>query len=352
LFLLPFFGLAKTDLSIDVTNITFSKEEPLEGETVRVFARIFNLGDTDVYGYVVFLNNGAEMMDPQPISVKVNTYDDVFIDWVVEPGTFDVEAKIISTNISDENPENDIASKEDYFVDLDTDGDKVGNSRDTDDDNDGLLDAEEQSLGTDPLSADTDGDGVMDNNDVFPLDSTESSDNDGDGVGDNTDSDDDNDSLPDSSESLLGTDPFNPDSDGDQVQDAEDNFPLDETEWQDTDDDGLGDNSDLDDDNDQLSDEEELFVFGTDPIKQDTDEDGLSDKEEVEAGLNALSLDSDGDGAIDSKDAFPLDPNRSQAALIEAAGLLEGGGASYLKIFLGLVFLAILLLFIFKKRRA
>lgn len=160
-------SLAKTDLSITATDITFSEEEALEGEKVRVFARVFNLGETNVLGFVVFLNNGKEMADPQPISVKVNTYDDVFIDWQVEAGTYNIQAKIIGTNLTDDNPDNDIAIQEDYFVDLDTDGDGIGNTKDLDDDNDGLPDKEEIELGTNALKADTDGDGTIDSEDKF-----------------------------------------------------------------------------------------------------------------------------------------------------------------------------------------
>ena len=100
-------SLAKTDLSITATDITFSKEEPVEGDKVRIFARVFNVGDIDIYGFVIFsMSNGQEIADPQPISVKVNTYDDVFIDWPVEAGTYNIQAKIIGTNPADENPDN------------------------------------------------------------------------------------------------------------------------------------------------------------------------------------------------------------------------------------------------------
>jgi gliding motility-associated-like protein len=104
---------------------------------------------------------------------------------------------------------------------VDTDGDLIANSCDTDDDNDGTLDEE----------------------DAFPLDGTEDTDTDGDGIGNNSDTDDDND----------GT------------LDEEDAFPLDGTEDTDTDGDGIGNNSDTDDDNDGDSDEEEL-ANNTDPL--------------------------------------------------------------------------------------
>lgn len=45
---------------------------------------------------------------------------------------------------------------------LDTDGDRLGDACDADDDNDGLTDAFESTIGTNPLLADTDGDGLGD----------------------------------------------------------------------------------------------------------------------------------------------------------------------------------------------
>lgn len=89
------------------------------------------------------------MTDPQPISVKANTYDDVFVDYKFKAGTYDIEAKIINTNIPDDNSENNKVVRKSYFVDLDTDGDNIGNKKDIDDDNDGLSDEEEFKIGTD-----------------------------------------------------------------------------------------------------------------------------------------------------------------------------------------------------------
>ncbi|MBU4274456.1 thrombospondin type 3 repeat-containing protein [Patescibacteria group bacterium] len=254
---------AKTDLSIADTDITLSKNNPFDGETIRIFARVFNIGDTDVYGYVSFLNNGKEITDPQPISVKANTYDDVFVDWKVKTGNSKIEAKIIGTNLTDDNPENNKIVKKEIFIDLDTDGDGIGNTEDLDDDNDGLSDEQEAAMKTDPLKPDTDGDKVKDNVDVFPLDPTESRDTDGDTIGDNKDPDDDNDSL---------------------------------------------------------TDEQELFQYGSNPLTQDSDNDGLSDGEEIYIGTNPNKQDTDGDGVIDSEDSAPLDASIGQAGLMGAIG--------------------------------
>ena len=82
---------------------------------------------------------------------------------------------------------------------FDTDLDNIGNNADTDDDSDGILDDQEllSNPQTNPLRADTDNDGYCDGvidvfqfcagGDLFPIDSSEWADSDGDGIGDNSD---------------------------------------------------------------------------------------------------------------------------------------------------------------------
>jgi hypothetical protein len=288
---------AKIDLSIGASDVVFSKAEPIEGEEIRIFARVFNLGDKDVYGQVLFLNNGQKLTEPQPISIRTNTYDDVFIDWIVEQGTYEIEVKIVETNPIDENIENNSVIKQDFFVDTDTDKDGIGDFYDPDDDNDGLFDDTEVIWGTNPLVADTDNDGVIDGEDVFPLDSNET---------------------------------------------------------KDSDQDGIGNNADEDDDNDGLKDEEELWIHETNPLVIDTDKDELSDKEEVQLGTNPLKADTDEDGVIDSKDFFPLDPNRAQASIFESIqGFFENKKLPPTKISLlvGITLFVLLLLFLLRRKR-
>ena len=60
-----------------------------------------------------------------------------------------------------------------------------------------------------PKPVDTDHDGVLDNNDAFPNDPNESLDTDNDGIGNNADTDDDNDGITDKIELEHGLNPLN-----------------------------------------------------------------------------------------------------------------------------------------------
>lgn len=105
----------------------------------------------------------------------------------------------------------------------------------TDEDGDGLTDAREQQLGTNPFRVDTDGDGLSDARETeLGLDPT-AVDSDGDRIGDSrerelgtdpTKRDTDGDGLSDRRELEGGTDPLNPDTDGDGVTDGDDPDPT------------------------------------------------------------------------------------------------------------------------------
>ena len=87
------------------------------------------------------------------------------------------------------------------------------------------------------------------------------------------------------------------DDDNDGVTDEQDVFPLDESEWIDTDGDQLGNNADPDDDNDNVADADDAFPYDqTEWV--DTDGDQLG---------NNADPDDDNDNFLDAEDAFPLD---------------------------------------------
>ncbi len=179
-----------------------------------------------------------------------------------------------------------------------------------DSDGDGLPDALEEALRTDPGNADSDGDGVNDGDEVGDdpanplnedgdefIDALDSAkeDTDSDGVADQQDpangnpcipdssgpacqegADSDGDGLPDALEEALGTDPGRADSDGDGVNDGDE--------------------------------------IGADPANPpDGDGDGVID------ALDSAKGDSDGDGIFDqfdSADENPCIPNRSSQACL------------------------------------
>lgn len=149
---------------------------------------------------------------------------------------------------------------------------------------------------------DTDGDGIEWRFDNCPIDANvDQADSDGDGIGD------------------ACEDRYDRrDTDGDGVPDVDDAFPLDPTEWLDTDGDGIGNNRDTDDDGDGLSDVDEL-ARGTDPLNADTDGDGLSDGDEVNVhGTDPLLTDSDG-GSLNDKEEIDQgkDPNDPDDDVVE-----------------------------------
>ena len=139
------------------------------------------------------------------------------------------------------------------------------------------------------LDSDDDNDARLDGYDYCPLDPTEQDDNDEDGICDDQDLDDDNDG----------------------VFDFNDEFPYDGTETVDDDGDGIGDNADMDDDNDGVDDTEDAFPndptetddFDGDGVgdNADTDDDGdgVSDVDDLWPLNNTLSTDTDGDGIAD-----------------------------------------------------
>lgn len=226
----PNFSFAKTDISISESDIIFSNSEPLAGESIKIYVRVFNLGDTDAYGDVMVSIKDKQTSNSQPVSLRPGTYDDIFITWQAETGLYDITAELSNLSSVDENTENNKAIKKDFFVDLDTDKDGTGDKKDADDDNDGLTDEEETNKNTNPLLADTDGDNVNDKIDTFALDNSEWRDTDGDKIGDNKDVDADGDGLSNQEEiSDHGTNPLSQDSDGDGIIDSKDEFPLDKS---------------------------------------------------------------------------------------------------------------------------
>ena len=146
--------------------------------------------------------------------------------------------------------------------------------RPADVDGDGLPDAVERGLGTDPGVVDTDGDGLDDGaeHELWnELGASPGADLDDDGLSSILDPDADGDGIIDGEEVEIGTHPGLADTDGDGVGDADDGDPL--------------SNADLDDDG--LPDDWEAFHGVFDPLA-DEDGDGLANLLEYAEGTSPV----------------------------------------------------------------
>lgn len=215
------------DLSIGPSDLRFSKNVFIAGDMIRIYAKVENLGNNDITGYVSFFRGSQLVGNSKSVSVLPGLTGDAFVDFTIPPDSFNIQAKIQGTDPTDQNPANDATQSPLIVPDNDTDGDGTVDRLDPDDDNDGLTDVQEQVLGTDALKKDTDGDSYNDNADAFPLNNREWLDTDHDGIGNNADPDNDNDGWSDSQEQAHGTNPLKPDTDSDGVNDPQDPYPLD-----------------------------------------------------------------------------------------------------------------------------
>ncbi|HJQ04930.1 MAG TPA: binary toxin-like calcium binding domain-containing protein [Nocardioides sp.] len=218
-----------------------------------------------------------------------------------------------------------------------------------DTDGDGLTDAQEAQLGTDPNNPDTDGDGLNDGTEVNTTHTDpKKADTDGDGVNDGDEvsgaknttygsaptdplnADSDGDGLTDGQEiTTYGTNPNNVDTDGGGAPDGAEVLvdhtnplnPADDVTT-DSDSDGLTDSQEqvlgtdphnADTDGDGLNDGTEVNTTHTDPTKADTDGDGLNDGTEVNTThTDPTKADTDGGGVNDGTEvAAGTDPNNA-----------------------------------------
>lgn len=173
-----------------------------------------------------------------------------------------------------------------------------------DSDGDGLSDAFETSIGSDPMDADTDDDGVIDGQEPNPA-----ADSDGDGLINVLDPDSDNDGLFDGTE--MGLDCSNPATDPNAmncIPDAGPEEPPTSPIDRDTDHGGVSDGSEDINKNGKIDPGEgDPLDPSDDPNQLDSDGDGLTDAFETAIGSDPMDADSDDDGAIDGLEANPAD---------------------------------------------
>ncbi|HAS84897.1 MAG TPA: hypothetical protein DCS23_02385 [Candidatus Yonathbacteria bacterium] len=150
-------------------NIWYSKDPFFAGEKIRIYTIIFNGSSYDLEGAVEFLDNGVLIGKSNFALSSGGRVRDVWVDWKATEGKHTMTARITGTIASIAGGakraivlDNTETGKSERDIDLDTDGDDVGNKDDLDDDNDGVPDVDELRNGTDPIKKDTDGDGLSD----------------------------------------------------------------------------------------------------------------------------------------------------------------------------------------------
>ncbi|PCI29636.1 hypothetical protein COB55_01695 [Candidatus Wolfebacteria bacterium] len=178
LFLAPSQLLAQetiTNVGFVSSDIWYSVEPFFEGDAIRIYTIIRNSSDKDITGIVTFYKDTTPIGSTN-FSLAHNRVQDVWIDWNAQTGDSTISAKMSETKMSLPGGRevaitlvDNETGKSVRFIDIDTDGDNVGNKSDDDDDNDGISDERELALGTDPLNPDSDGDGVIDGADDDPL---------------------------------------------------------------------------------------------------------------------------------------------------------------------------------------
>ena len=247
-------------------------------------------------------NNGTVYYNAIPVieGQVITNFNNALL--TVDPDDGELTVRFNYTSTDDAGYESERATVEIPFSDPDTDGDGRTNTKDLDDDNDGILDTFENNTSLnggdtdgdgipDRLDLDSDGDGILDLEESNP--NFETVDANGDGVLDST-TDMDNDGLMDTA-------------------DANDSNPTSQSTVNpvDSDNDGQPDFQDVDSDNDGLSD---LVEGGTDATLDentdgmldsqiDTDKDGIADSVDIDnQGTPASTPDTDDDGIDNYRD--------------------------------------------------
>lgn len=155
-----------------VSGLWYSSNNFFAGDNVRIYSAIQNNSGFDIVGKVQFFDN-EEVVGEAEFSALDGRLVEKWADWQAKGGDRNIYVRLTETKkaligggFEDISLAFDSSRVDKRFVDLDADGDKIGDTIDTDDDNDGLSDEEEKTLGTDSLNKDTDGDGYSDGEEV------------------------------------------------------------------------------------------------------------------------------------------------------------------------------------------
>lgn len=140
-----------------IKGIWFSEDIFFAGDPIRIYTAIQNNSGEDIEGSVEFFDNDISI-GKKNFTALDRRVSELWIDTIVSEGKHDYSVAITEAVINRPGEAAEpitprvIESDETITADIDTDGDRIGNSDDPDDDNDGFTDIEEKKEGTDPLS--------------------------------------------------------------------------------------------------------------------------------------------------------------------------------------------------------
>ncbi len=156
------FALPSTAFALNsgfVNGIWYSNNPFFAGQTVRVYTVIYNNNPFDIRGVVEF-KDGAQIIGANQLTILSGRTGEAWVDWTAAFGEHQLSAsvnkaeklEIGKTPIPMEWTNSVLADQP--FVDIDTDGDGIGDRTDPDDDNDDISDEKEAKNGTNPLISD------------------------------------------------------------------------------------------------------------------------------------------------------------------------------------------------------
>ncbi len=143
-----------------VSGVWYSRSPFFAGDDIRIYSAIQNQSDFDIVGKIEFYDK-QNLIGSSDFSVISGRLIEGWVDWKVTAGNHSVYVRIAEAKKSEVGGQEEevelqftTSSMDELVVDLDTDGDRIGNQDDEDDDGDSISDEEELAQGTDPLNKD------------------------------------------------------------------------------------------------------------------------------------------------------------------------------------------------------